>query len=128
MKKIAYFFAVGAMSLAACSSDPAYKISGTVEGVADGEYVYLSEAKGRELVNLDSAVVANGAFEFNGRQDVAVNRYLTYSYNPQERKGLRTDFFLENGNINSYNGIPWCNRVKSRTYWYVREFDVGIIY
>ena len=100
MKKIVYFFAVGAMSLAACSSDPAYKISGTVEGVADGEYVYLSEAKGRELVKLDSAVVTNGAFEFNGRQDEAVNRYLTYSYNPQERKGLRTDFFLENGNIN----------------------------
>ena len=97
MKKIVYFFAVGAMSLAACSSDPAYKISGTIEGVADGEYVYLSEAKGRELVNLDSAVVANGAFTFEGRQDAAVNRYL--SYTPKEGRGVRMDFFLENGNI-----------------------------
>ena len=100
MKKIVYFFAVGTMALAACSNDPAYKISGTIENVADGEYVYLSEAKGRELVKLDSAVVTAGAFAFTGRQDVAEIRYLTYSYNPKERRGVRMDFFLENGNIN----------------------------
>jgi peroxiredoxin len=41
--------------------------------------------------------VANGAFEFNGRQDVAVNRYLTYT--PKEGRAPRVDFFLENGNI-----------------------------
>ena len=100
MKKVVYLFAAGTIALAACSNDPAYKISGTIENVVDGEYVFLQEAKGRELIKLDSAVVTNGAFEFNGRQDAAVNRYLTYAYNPQERKGLRTDFFLENGNIN----------------------------
>ena len=82
MKKIVYLFAVGTMALAACSNDPAYKISGTIENVADGEYVYLSEVKGRELVKLDSAVVTAGAFAFTGRQDVAEIRYLTYSYNP----------------------------------------------
>lgn len=97
MKKIVYLFAVGAMSLAACSNDPAYKISGTIENVADGEYVYLSEAKGRELVKLDSAVVTTGAFTFNGRQDAPVNRYITYT--PKEGKRMMTDFFLENGNI-----------------------------
>lgn len=100
MNKIVYLFAAGAMSLAACSNDPAYKISGTIENVADGEYVYLQEAKGRELVKLDSAVVTAGAFTFEGRQDVAATRYLTYSYNPKERRGVRMDFFLENGNIN----------------------------
>ena len=99
MKKVVYLFAAGTIALAACSNDPAYKISGTIENVADGEYVFLQEAKGRELIKLDSAVVTNGAFEFNGRQDAAVNRYLTSAYNPQERKGLRTDFFLENGKI-----------------------------
>ena len=96
MKKIAYFFAVGAMSLAACSSDPAYKISGTVEGVADGEYVYLQEGKGREWIKVDSAAVAGGAFTFNGRQDAAAYRYITYN---AEGKRYRADFFLENGNI-----------------------------
>ena len=97
MKKIVYLFAVGTMALAACSSDPAYKISGTIENVADGEYVYLSEAKGRELVKLDSAVVTAGAFTFEGRQDAAVNRIITYT--PAEGRAPRYDFFLENGNI-----------------------------
>ena len=96
MKKIAYLFATGTMLLAACSSDPAYKISGTIEGVADGETVYLQEVKGREFIKLDSAVVANGAFTFNGRQDEAVNRFITYT---AEGKRMMTDFFLENGNI-----------------------------
>ena len=97
MKKIVYLFAAGTMALAACSNDPAYKISGTIENVADGEYVFLQEAKGRELIKLDSAVVTNGVFEFNGRQDTAVNRYITYT--PKEGRGARLDFFLENGNI-----------------------------
>ena len=97
MKNFVYLFAVGTMALAACSSDPAYKISGTVEGIADGETIYLQEAKGRELIKLDSAVVANGAFTFNGRQDAAVNRYITYT--PAEGKRIMADFFLENGNI-----------------------------
>ena len=46
MNKIVYLFAAGAMALAACSNEPAYKISGTIENVADGEYVFLQEAKG----------------------------------------------------------------------------------
>ena len=111
MNKIVYLFAVGAMSLAACSNDPAYKISGTIENVADGEYVYLAEAKGREIVKLDSAVVTAGAFTFEGRQDVAATRYLTYT--PKEGRAPRVDFFLENGNItvalgenNSITGTP----------------------
>ncbi len=98
MKKIVYLFAAGTMLLAACSNEPAYKISGTIANVADGETVYLQEAKGRELIKLDSAVVTNGTFTFNGRQDVAVNRYITYI--PKEGRGPRIDFFLENGNIN----------------------------
>ena len=97
MKNIVYLFAAGTMALAACSSEPAYKISGTVEGIADGETIYLQEAQGRELTKLDSAVVANGAFTFNGRQDAAVNRYITYT--PAEGKRIMADFFLENGNI-----------------------------
>lgn len=110
MKKIVYLFAAGTMFLAACSSEPAYKISGMISGAADGETVYLQEAKGRELVKLDSAVVTNGTFTFNGRQDAAVNRYITYQ---AEGKRMMVDFFLENGNItvalgdeNTVSGTP----------------------
>ena len=97
MKKMIYLFAAGTMALAACNNEPAYKISGTIENVADGEYVYLSEAKGRELVKLDSAVVTASAFTFEGRQDAPVNRIITYT--PKEGRAPRYDFFLENGNI-----------------------------
>lgn len=97
MKKIVYLFAAGTMALAACTSEPSYKISGTIENVTDGEFVYLQEVKGRELIKLDSAAVTNGAFTFNGRQDSVVNRYITYT--PKEGRGPHVDFFLENGNI-----------------------------
>ena len=98
MKKVVYLFAAGTLALAACSNEPAYKIAGTIENAADGEYVYLQEAKGRDLIKLDSAVVTAGAFTFNGRQDATVTRYITYT--PKEGRGPRVDFFLENGNIN----------------------------
>lgn len=99
MKKIVYLFAAGTMLLAACSSEPAYKISGTVEGIADGETIYLQKTANRKFINLDSTVVTNGTFTFNGRQDTAVVRYICI--NPAEgRKGISETFFLENGNIN----------------------------
>ena len=96
MKKIVYLFAAGAMALTACNNEPSYKISGTVDA-EDGKVVYLQVGKGRELIKLDSTVVANGKFTFTGRQDTANVRYLTIELG--EGKRYRTDFFLENGNI-----------------------------
>ena len=94
MKRIAYLLVAGSMVLTACNNEPAYKISGTIENVADGETVYLQEMQGRDMVILDSAIVKNGTFTFKGRQDSIVYRYITYQ--PQE---LWADLFLENGNI-----------------------------
>ena len=102
MKKVVYLFAAGTIALAACSNDPAYKISGTIENVADGEYVFLQEAKGRELIKLDSAVVTNGKFTFSGRKDTAAIVYLTSTVS--EGKHYTLDFFLENGNITATLG------------------------
>lgn len=102
MKKLAYFIATSALVLVACNNEPSYKISGTVEGAEDGKVVYLLEAKGREQIKLDSAVVTNGTFTFSGRQDSAVYRML----NIQVSEGVRylLDFYLENGNINAKLG------------------------
>ena len=94
MKKIAYLLMAGGLILTACNNEPAYKISGTIENVADGETVYLQEMQGRDMVILDSAIVKNGTFTFKGGQDSTVYRYITYQ--PQE---LWADLFLENGNI-----------------------------
>lgn len=97
MKKLVYLFAVGSLAFTACNNLPSYKVSGTVEGVTDGDTVYLQEYKGGDLVKLDSAIIQSGTFVFTGKQDTAVNRYITYM---KDGKRYFTDFFLENGNIN----------------------------
>ena len=72
-------------------------MTGTVEGAADGDTVFLQAQKGRQLVKLDSAVIAEGQFTFKGTQDTAVNRYLTYK--AEGKESLVMDFCLENGEI-----------------------------
>ncbi len=97
MKKLVYLFAVGSLAFAACNNSPSYKITGTIEGVADGDTVYLQNYQGGDLIKLDSAVIKNGTFTFTGQQDSAVNRYVTYN---KDDKRYLTDLFVENGNIN----------------------------
>lgn len=101
MKKSTYLvMATVALGVVACNGNKTgYVISGTVEGGNDGETVYLQEATGRNLVKLDSAVIAKGTFTFKGTQDSAVNRYITYDAGNQGEPIL-LDFFLENGTIN----------------------------
>lgn len=94
MKKLAYLLAVGSMAFTACNNTPGYQIKGIVSGMEDGSVIYLQAPQGRELINLDSAVIKNGTFTFTGRQDTAVVRYLTTI--PGQPM---LDFFLENGNI-----------------------------
>lgn len=96
MKKLVYLFAAAAF--VACSENKGYVVTGTVEGAADGDTVYLAAVEGRQLVNLDSTVIQNGTFTFKGVQDTAVARYITYK--AEGKEGLNIDFFLENGKIN----------------------------
>lgn len=100
MKKLTYLMvAATAISMVACvgNQKAGYVISGTVEGAADGDTVFLQEVVGRQLSKLDTAIIANGAFTFEGVQDSTVNRYVTCKVG-EER--LSMDFFLENGKIN----------------------------
>lgn len=101
MKKLTYLvIATAALGMVACTGgDKAgYVITGTVEGAADGDTVYLQEATGRNLTKLDTAVITKGSFTFKGTQDSVVNRYVTYEVKGGEP--MITDFFLENGKIN----------------------------
>jgi Peroxiredoxin len=96
MKKIIYVFAVASLSALACTGGNAYKITGIVNGAANGDTVYIQNRVNREFVKIDSAIITDGKFIFNGKQDSTVNRYITYM------KGDRkyyADFFLENGDI-----------------------------
>ena len=80
-----------------CIRDSGYTVTGTVEGAADGDTVYLETVEGRQFVKLDSAVIKGGTFTFKGTQDTAVNRYI--SYKAEGKDGAAIDFFLENGKI-----------------------------
>ena len=91
MKKFTYLLAAAAV-MAACNGNKGYTVTGTVEGAADGDTVYLKMAEGRQLVSLDSAVIANGTFTFKGVQDTVANRYITYA--AQDKEPLMIDFFL----------------------------------
>lgn len=53
MKKLTYLvIATAALGMVACTGNKAgYVITGTVEGAADGDTVYLQEATGRNLTN-----------------------------------------------------------------------------
>lgn len=75
MKKIFKLFTLAAVAgLAACTGKPGYVITGTVESAADGDTVYLQTLEGWNFVNLDTAVIANGKFTFEGVQDTAAYR------------------------------------------------------
>ncbi|GCB33925.1 TlpA disulfide reductase family protein [Bacteroides faecalis] len=99
MKKFTYLvIATAALSIAACTGQKnGYVITGTAEGAADGDTVYLQERTGRNLTKLDTAIISNGKFTFEGVQDSAINRYVTYKNGTEP---LMVDFFLENGKIN----------------------------
>ena len=84
--------------MAACNSGNGYVVTGSVEGAADGDTIYLATVQGRQLANLDTTVISNGKFKFEGKQDTAVLRYVCYT--PEGDQPQRTDFFLENGRIN----------------------------
>lgn len=99
MKKLTYLvIATAALGMVACTGNKAgYVVTGTVEGAADGDTVYLQEATGRNLTKLDTAVIKKGTFTFEGTQDSVVSRYVTCEVNGTP---LMVDFFLENGKIN----------------------------
>ena len=95
MKTFLWIATAGMLAFASCQSKPSYTIKGTIEGVADGEVVYLQDLVGRNWVSVDSAVVTGGTFQFTGDADtVTVSRYVTYA--PGE---MQTMVFLEPGTI-----------------------------
>lgn len=68
MKKFTYLLAVAAVFTACNSGNNGYTVTGTVEGAADGDTVYLETVEGRQFVKLDSAVIKDGTFTFKGTQ------------------------------------------------------------
>lgn len=97
MKKVMYVLA--AALLTACSGgQKGYTVTGSVENAADGDTVFLQKIENRRPVKVDSAVIRNGVFTFSGSHDTLPEIYYL-TYQPEGKKALRIDFFLENGKI-----------------------------
>ena len=95
MKTFLWMATAGVLALASCQNKPSYTINGTIADVADGEMVYLQNFVDGNMVNLDSAVVKGGAFQFKGDADtIAQSRYVAYP-----AKGMNSPVFLEAGTI-----------------------------
>lgn len=73
MKKFTYLLAVAAVFTACNSGNNGYTVTGTVEGAADGDTVYLETVEGRQFVKLDSAVIKDGTFTFKGLLSTATS-------------------------------------------------------
>ncbi len=84
------------MGCMACTGNTGYRITGTVENAQEGDTVVLQEAVNGDLSPLETTVVRNGIFTFEGKQDSTVCRYITGKIDGRE---YMVDFFLENGNI-----------------------------
>ncbi|MDR3118984.1 MAG: AhpC/TSA family protein [Mediterranea sp.] len=97
MRKLTYLFVAVVLGLASCTSK-GYTITGTLEGSADGDTVFMMEQTERQFLSVDTAVIAKGIFTFTGVQDSVVNRYLVCR-GEDDLQPAYVDFFLENGSI-----------------------------
>lgn len=77
MKKIISLLFVLPFLLASCTTD-GYRIKGEYPGAEDGTKVYIAKLDAM-FTFLDSAVVEDGRFEFEGKQDTPVVRMLLSS-------------------------------------------------
>ena len=103
MKKILLMATAGLLAFASCQEKAGYTIKGTIEGVAEGDTVYLQNFVDGSLVKMDSAVVKGGAFEFKGTPDsVTVSRYVTYRKNGMRMTAM---VFIEKGDITLNMGV-----------------------
>lgn len=89
-----------AIVLISCQSGKNYKITGTVADPAyEGTNVYVQEMKANEMLPVDTAVVTDGKFTFEGVADSTVLRFIALDESVNPQKPSRVLAVLEPGNI-----------------------------
>ena len=99
MKKFSILF-LTALVLISCQNSKTYKITGTVTDPAyEGKNVYIQEMTDKEMLPVDTAVITNGKFTFEGTADSTVLRFISIdeTVNPQKQSRVLT--ILEPGTI-----------------------------
>ena len=86
-------FSAAVIALTACHSN-AYKISGKVEGLKDGDTLYVTNDL-QTGIPTDTLIVKDGKFELSGETD---STYIAMIYSGA-RNELNAPFFVEPGNI-----------------------------
>ena len=77
-----------------------YKITGTVADPAfEGKNVYMQEMVEKEMITLDTAVITNGQFTFEGKADSVVLRFIALDETVNPQRAYRTPAILEPGKI-----------------------------
>ena len=86
-------FSAVVLALTACHSNT-YKISGAVEGLNDGDTLFITNDL-QTGIPTDTLIVKDGKFEMSGETD---STYLCMVYS-EKRNELNAPFFIEPGNI-----------------------------
>lgn len=87
-----FLLATSAVLLAGCSSEPHYKIDGTVTNPAlNGKYVYLCDLTSKNNAPRDSALVQDGTFTFTGQQDTPLLVQLKFNKETLSPEGGEKD-------------------------------------
>ncbi|WP_291862356.1 redoxin domain-containing protein [Marinilabilia sp.] len=93
MRKIGFLLLTGLVVLVSCGKTDQYKVSGTVEGVSEGQAV-LQKIEAQGPAAIDTAEIVDGAFTFTGSVEYP-ELHLIYIDDNQ----VPVAFFLENANI-----------------------------
>ena len=105
IKSIFFLTAAGIM-LAACQSKT-YKISGTAEGMADGDTLYITSDM-QNGTPQDTIIVKDGRFAYEGKSD-SIHLAMIYS---AARNEINAPFFMEPGQITiTLSDVPGTSRV-----------------
>jgi len=82
------------------SEEIAYKISGKISTVHNGEQVMLFQFKAEEILKVDTAIISNGVFTFVGKTDTI--RFATITCGNYPQKVLSSKLVLETGLIDVF--------------------------
>lgn len=100
MKKLLSFAAIALLMCVAACKNGGYKITGTATGAEDGDTVILADVHNMfEIDTIQTVVIKNGRFVFEGVQDSAVMRYVIWRSTADADLAVATQFVLENADI-----------------------------
>lgn len=99
MKKISLLF-ITALVLISCQNSKNYKITGTVADPAyEGKYVYVQEMMQNQMVSVDTTLVTDGKFTFEGSADSTVLRFIALDETVNPQRPSRVLAVIEPGTL-----------------------------